>query len=222
MKRKPAFSTVILAAGNSSRMNFPKPFLPFDDKRSFIEKIIDTYMNAGIRDIILVINEKIEKRLRLLLSMNYEDHMIMLIVNRFPERGRFYSIQQGLKNVKCRFCFIQNIDNPFITEVLLNDMMKGAADANYVVPGFQNKEGHPVLLSNKIVRNLLLLKGDDHNLRNELKCFSKITVNWPNEYILANINTREEYRKYFMPGEVYAGKHFVREERSCKQQHILP
>jgi len=201
MKMERSVSTVILAAGNSSRMNYPKPFLPFDDKRNFIEKIIDTYIAAGINAIILIINADIEKKTRSILSTYYQSCRIKLVVNRFPERGRFYSIQQGFKQITSSFCFIQNIDNPFISKVLLKEMMKVVTITNYVVPACRNKEGHPVLLSNDIVKHLLLLKGDDYNLRNELKYFSKIKVTWPYEEILANINTREEYRKYFLPCE---------------------
>ena len=194
-------SVVILAAGNSSRINSPKPFLPFDDKRNFIEKIIDTYIAAGIDDIILIINTDIERKMRSILSKNYQSHNIELVINLFPQRGRFYSIQLGFQHINSSFCFLQNIDNPFITKPLLNEMMKAVIIANYVVPACRNKDGHPVLLSNDIVNQLLLLNGDDHNLRNELKCFSKVKVNWPYEYILANINTREEYRKYFLDCE---------------------
>jgi CTP:molybdopterin cytidylyltransferase MocA len=202
MKTEPAFSTVILAAGNSSRMNSPKSFLPFDDKRNFVEKIIDTYIAAGIRDIILIISADIERRMKLMLSNSYPSQKVELVVNRYPERGRFYSIRLGLGAVKTSSCFLQNIDNPFITMPLINEIMKASANSGYVVPAFRDKEGHPVLISNDIVKHLQLLEGEDHNLRNELKQFSKIKVNWPYENILANINTREEYMKYFLAYEV--------------------
>ena len=197
-----SLSVVILAAGNSSRMNSPKPFLPFDDKRNFIEKIIDEYIAAGINDIFLIINADIERRMKLMLSNSYQSQKIELVVNQYPERGRFYSIQTGLGKVKTSSCFLQNIDNPFITMPLINEIMKAATDADYVVPAFQDKEGHPVLLSNEIVKHLVRLEGQDHHLRNELKHFSKAKVNWPYENILANINTREEYMKHFLEYEV--------------------
>jgi CTP:molybdopterin cytidylyltransferase MocA len=197
MKAKESFSVVIPAAGNSSRMNFPKPFLYFDNNRYFIEKILDTYIAAGIEQIILIIHAGIEKKIRFIFSGNYRYQKIKLVINRFPERGRFFSIQSGLKNISCRFCFIQNIDSPFITPVLLRKMMKEINHAVYVIPACTHQEGHPVLLGDEIIRHLLSLKGNDHNLRTELKCFSKNKVYWPYEEILANINTPEEYRKYF-------------------------
>ena len=221
MRTVPAYSTVILAAGNSSRMNSPKPFLPFDDKRCFIEKIIDVYIAAGISDIIVVINTDIERRMRLLLAEKYPSQKIGLVVNRYTERGRFYSIRLGLQYMKGNFCFLQNTDNPFITRSLLSEMMKVVTIGHYVIPACRNRDGHPVLLSNDIGNQLLLLKGDDHNLRNELRSFSKVKINWPYKYILANINTREEYRKYFLPGDLAAEKPGVRGLRTYEQQHVL-
>ncbi len=192
-----AISVIILAAGHSSRMNYPKSFLLFDNRRKFIEKIIDTYISSGIDDIILVINKSQEEKMRSILSKNYSSHQIKMVVNQFPEKGRFYSIQQGLKNINNKICFIQNIDNPFISKLLLNEMMKELTASNYVVPSYQNKNGHPVLLSNDVVQYLLNLKRDDYNLRHELNHFLKTKINWEDENILANINSWEEYQKYF-------------------------
>lgn len=198
MKKHEAVSVVILAAGNSSRMSSPKPFLPFDAERNFMEKIIDAYIAAGINDFVVVINENMERRLRLILSMNYKPYDIELVVNRYPEKGRFYSVQLGLKMVKNGSCFIQNIDNPFTTNGLLLNMMGMVTDDNCIIPAFNNKEGHPVLLSKGILEDLVLLKGDEHNLRTELNRFPKVKMDWPFEDILANINTREDYGNYFL------------------------
>lgn len=202
MKMHQTVSVVILAAGNSSRMNSPKPFLPFNEERNFIEKIVDTYLEAGIGEIILVINADMERRLRLILAMNYPSCNIELVVNRFPEKGRFYSIQKGLMKVSNSFCFIQNIDNPFITGELLQALVKGLTTTNYVVPACRNKDGHPVLIGREVREHILLVKGADNNFRNELKHFTKNQIEWPFDDILANINTREDYRKYFLSSEV--------------------
>ncbi len=194
-------SVVILAAGNSSRMNYPKLFLPFDDGRNFLEKILEDYIDTGINQIILVISSIIEQSTRSILLAENLGNNIELVVNRFPEKGRFYSIQQGLKKVNSPLCFIQNIDNPFISSSLLREMIRASRAAGFVVPVCLNKDGHPVLLSYDIVGHLLSLNGHDHHLRNELNSFTKIQLAWPDENILANINTREAYRDYFVSYE---------------------
>ena len=50
-------SALILAGGKSERMTHPKPWLMLDGQ-TFAEKIIDTYISAGIEKIVLVINKE--------------------------------------------------------------------------------------------------------------------------------------------------------------------
>lgn len=202
MKMNQPVSVVILAAGNSSRMNYPKLLLPFDDNRTFIEKIIDAYIDARVNQVVLVVNGDVENKVRAVLSSRYQSHLIQLVVNPFPARGRFFSIQLGLKKIKDGLCFLQNIDNPFISGALLEEMIKSEMDSGYVVPACFNKGGHPVLLSGDIIKYLVLLEGFEHNLRYVLSSFTKVSMEWPDENILANINTRQEYRNYFMGSEV--------------------
>ncbi len=197
MKKEGSFSVIILAAGYSSRMKYPKIFLPFDDNRTFMEKIIDTYADSGVSDIVMVINQHVEKKVRSVLSMNPEYDKIKIVLNHFPERGRFYSLQQGVENPPCSTCFIQNADNPFISVELLNKMMGHATVASYVVPVYMGKAGHPVLAGRDIMKYLLLEKGDDCNLRKEFEKFSRIEVSWPHEDILVNINTPSDYQNVF-------------------------
>lgn len=202
MKMDQPVSVVILAAGKSSRMNYPKLLLPFDDNKKFIEKIIDEYIDAGMKQVVLVVNGDVENKVRAVLSARYQSHFIQVVVNPFPARGRFLSIQLGLKKIKDGLCFLQNIDNPFITGALLAEMIKSKMDSGYVVPAYFNKGGHPVLLSGDIIKYLVLLEGFEYNLRNVLSSFTKVRIGWHDENILANINTRQEYRNYFMGSEV--------------------
>ena len=196
-------SVIILAAGNSSRMNRPKPFLPFDEKRNFFDKIAGTYISAGIKDLILVISPAIEDEVKRILAKNYPDQPVGIVVNSFPERGRFFSLQLGLEKTSSSFCFIQNIDNPFVAEELLVEMIRVKQRGTYVVPVYKNQNGHPVLISAEVMNHCRSLNGDDFNFRQELMNFTEIKVNWADEKILANINTTGLYQQYFQPCEVF-------------------
>jgi CTP:molybdopterin cytidylyltransferase MocA len=77
-------------------------------------------------------------------------------------------------------------------------MMENVEVNTYVVPVFQGNTGHPVIINKEIRKYLLSLPGDDHNLRNELKHFSRTCLAWNDPAILANINTPGEYEKYFL------------------------
>ena len=56
---KKNISVIILAGGDSERLKFPKPFLLFSPRVTFIEKLIRVYSVFGCRKIITVINLKI-------------------------------------------------------------------------------------------------------------------------------------------------------------------
>ena len=200
---KHSVSVIILAAGNSERMKRPKPFLPFDEKRNFLDKITDTYISAGIKDLILVISPAIEDKVRRILKEKYSGKPVEIVVNSFPEKGRFFSLQLGLEKKSSSFCFIQNIDNPFVTEELLTKMINVKRQGTYVVPVYKNQKGHPVLISAEVMNHCRSLKGYDFNIRTELKNFKEIKPDCNDKNILANINTTVQYQKYFPSCEVF-------------------
>ncbi|MBI5857695.1 MAG: NTP transferase domain-containing protein [Sphingobacteriales bacterium] len=196
-------SVILLAAGNSARMNRPKPFLPFDEKENFVDKITGTYISAGIKDLILVVSPAIEDEIRQTMGKKYPGQPVEIVVNSFPERNRFYSLQLGLQKTSSSFCFIQNIDNPFVAEELLAEMIKLKRPGTYVVPVNNNQKGHPVLVSAEVMNHCRWLDGYDYNIREELMNFEEIKMDWPDEKILTNINTTELYQQYFQSCEVF-------------------
>jgi len=203
MKNFKDTEAVILAAGFSSRMKSQKAFLIFEDDKTFLERTVEVYMNSGIENITVVVNPAIENRTKKVFSKNNYTKHVKILINRFVERGRFYSIKQSLEIVSSHFCFLQNIDNPFITPGLIRKMKEIAEDESYVVPLFEKREGHPILLSREIVRHLHSLKGNDHNLRTELKKFKKINLKRNDDSILININCYEDYQKHFLSNKSY-------------------
>jgi len=110
-------AVVILAAGFSGRMGIPKLSLPFDEKQTFTEKIISTYLTAGCKNIVLVVNRQGNEVLRQQTDFLTESN-VSVVLNTFPQRERFYSLQLGLKLLDgFRAVFVQNIDNPFVHPV---------------------------------------------------------------------------------------------------------
>ncbi|MBC8485146.1 MAG: NTP transferase domain-containing protein, partial [Bacteroidetes bacterium] len=139
--------TVILAAGNSKRMNSRKPFLHFDKDNTFIEKIISTYLKWGCQEIVIVINKDVKNQRDF---FDLLPEKVMYVLNEHPEFERFYSVKLGLATIRnASFCFIQNVDNPFINSAILDLLYEHRSDEKYVFPVFGNKGGHPVLLNRK-------------------------------------------------------------------------
>ena len=191
-------SVIILAAGMSSRMGILKPFLKWDNHKTFLEKIIETYYSFSFEasQINLVLNPEGYKFIQTELPEIAE--YAEIFINDHPERGRFSSLKLGLQNLsKSSSCYIQNVDNPFVTDELLESMDKLTKPDSYVVPVYQGKGGHPVLIGANIITQLLSYDDTDHDLKDILVKFRKIEIETTDINILVNINSQEDYQKYF-------------------------
>jgi molybdenum cofactor cytidylyltransferase len=187
-------SCVILSAGSSARMGSHKALLKFDSEKTFIQKITETYLLAGIDEVIVVVNSELFKVINessLALSGK-----VKLVVNDKPELGRFYSLQTGIKQLKPgNSCFFQNIDNPFTIIELLDELILHKNEADVIVPTFQNKAGHPVLINASVIQEIKI--GIDYDVRIDLflKQFAEKRIGIQSSKILLNINSKEDYLK---------------------------
>lgn len=186
---------LILAAGVSERMKRLKAFLPFDERLSFVEKIINTYVEWGCCEITLVMNPEAAGQLK---TLEHIPGFVKVVINDRLEYERFYSAKLGLRKMKKSYwCFLQNVDNPFLTKEILDQLHKEKQSDVYVSPVFDGKGGHPVLLGRKIIDHISQYPANDANLKEvlqQLKC-RKVFVN--DERVLININSMEQYEAMF-------------------------
>ncbi|MFA4852313.1 MAG: NTP transferase domain-containing protein [Bacteroidales bacterium] len=186
---------IILSAGLSLRMGQWKALLPYKNGKTFLEKIILEYVHFGTAGIILVVNKMLKNEM--IISPLLMDK-VRLIINPKPEKGRWSSLWLGLNALDHKnSCYIQNVDNPFVSTDLLQDLEAKIMKDNYVVPVFKGKGGHPVLLGQEIMKYILSLDEADRDLRELLNKFRRTEVETNDKNILMNINSMEEYRKYF-------------------------
>jgi molybdenum cofactor cytidylyltransferase len=196
---KTVFSAVVLAAGSSGRMGVPKMGLRFDENCSFVENICAKFNSFGCDKIIVVVSEAGDEYLKekkFSLPQNTQ-----IVVNHNPEYGRFFSLKTGLGYcLESQNVFFTNVDNPFVDIKTLNCLAEQNAEFGYVCPVFKGRGGHPVLLSNKVVGAIIKEEGSDFILKDFLQKYHRIEVDVDDEKIIANINTPEEFQKYF--GEI--------------------
>lgn len=198
MDTKSKYNAIILMAGKSSRFGQPKAFLPFNREFNFIQNLIYQYTRAGIENMVLVTHAQLIKGLKKHIQENMYGGNIKIVCNIRPESDRFYSLKLGLNHIDLNCpAFIQNIDNPFTTSALLNQMKDKIETGKYVVPVYSGKKGHPILLSKEILQHIRDIKSDNEDLRVVLEQFPFEKVLVDNENLLANINTEEDYLKYF-------------------------
>lgn len=185
---------LILAAGVSERMKTPKALLVYHDMTTFIEKIAVTYLDWGCKKVVVVVNKMIEGDVRRIIKPFSN---ISLIVNDCLDYGRFYSLKTGLAEFSnTDWCFVQNVDNPFITgEILTMIYHKRHPDEN-VVPVYKEKGGHPFLLPSSLIKEVRNVIENPVNLKDVLRSMPTRKVEIADENILININTTDIYASY--------------------------
>ena len=187
---------IVLAAGLSERMGHPKAFMMWNNHITFLEKLVNEYTSFCSTQIVLVLNENGYEQV--LSSFSTIEKKCKIILNPNPEKGKMGSLKLGIKYIPPNAaCFVQNVDNPFTTRKTLkamNDLVKPDA---YVVPVYNGKGGHPVLLGSEILKNISLIEESDFNLRNYLNDYERIEVISNDDKTIVNINTLNDYQKYF-------------------------
>lgn len=195
LKSQPDDTVAVLipASGLSERMGIAKALLEYSPGFTFIEKIIETYTRAGCTRIISTVNPLTLSSVRQLRRIS----PAQLVLNQHPELGRLHSVKLGLEMLKdVSFCFIQNIDNPFVTTETILHIFKERDPGVWISPEFLGRGGHPVLLHQTLIHQILEQTREDISLKEILRNFPKKSVEIQDDTVLQNINTPKEYKKY--------------------------
>jgi molybdenum cofactor cytidylyltransferase len=189
------FTALIPAAGFSSRMGTPKLFLPCSGGKTMIEELVSGYIDFGIKQMIIVVNEmefpEFKKR-----SIVFPEQ-VKVVINSQPELGRFRSVKIGLAQLDVpKGCFLQNIDNPFAGVEVLQSLAAHYQFNSVAMPFYKGKSGHPILIGDEIWANLLNHEKDDAIFSEQLSLYPMVNVPVPTSTILINLNKPEDYQTY--------------------------
>jgi molybdenum cofactor cytidylyltransferase len=146
---------VVLSAGESSRMGRSKALLPIDGE-TFIERIVTALKQTEVGKIIVVIGHNAEE-------MKEEiDHLpVEILVNHQYKLGQLSSLHVAIRHLisdqSCDGILLHLVDHPYIDGTLVDVMIRQFYESKnlIVVPRYQGKRGHPVLLSRKLFTELL-------------------------------------------------------------------
>lgn len=172
---------IILAAGLSKRMGFPKAFLPIG-QRTLLEDQMARLKKAGCRPIIIVAP---------------------------PSPSQFSSVKCGLKALPShsRGCLILPIDVPFVPVATFKKVIASALDCfvrrkrprndmpDAVIPTYQHtktlkyQKGHPVWISGYLIKKILKTPARSGRLDTILKGVRPLYIATTSRAILNNINT---------------------------------
>lgn len=146
---------LILAAGRSSRMGSDKALLDFRG-RPFLSHL--AYLLLPRVDSLVVVLGHNEQRIREVLPASSR---IRVAVNPDYDRGMLTSLQCGLAQIGQRVDAVlwMLVDHPAVRGHTLDTLLAAAADtgAPLVIPRHGGERGHPVVLSKRVMRDLLEL-----------------------------------------------------------------
>ena len=153
-------SALLLAAGKGERMGGVKQLLSLGEKR-MIEAALDNLHNSRCDEIIVVLGFAVDEVRPL---VEGKERVKVVINPRFAE-GMSTSIHQWLKKISPRATgiLIALADQPFIPPEVMNTLIEGfkASNKGIVLPAYEGKRGHPVILDRKKYEGeLLKLQGD--------------------------------------------------------------
>ena len=193
MKNK-NLAVIILSAGYSSRMHIFKPFLKFG-KYTAIEKLINTYKNSSVDEIIVVVGHRgreiIEK---------VRDNKIKFIYNEDYPKGMYTSVLAGVNALSTHIqaFLISPVDIPLIKEYSIETIIKEYLNSSkgIIYPNFCKRRGHPPLIDGKYINSILNHNGEG-GLRKVLRNYEEDALDVPltDESILMDMDTEEDYIK---------------------------
>ncbi|MCE1246948.1 MAG: nucleotidyltransferase family protein [Firmicutes bacterium] len=203
------YTAVILTAGESRRMGFPKALLEAGEGRKFIENIFLSL--SGIvpepSEIIAVLGFHRER----ILSEAEIPESCRIVFNPDPERGQLSSLIEALKYIKSEkrvtagimMCLV---DHPFVDVSTFQKIAETAAEnpGMVVIPKYSGRKGHPVFFPSEIFEDLLespLEEGARHAVNKNRDRLIVVDVDDP--AILKDVDTPSDYRNHTgrNPGE---------------------
>jgi molybdenum cofactor cytidylyltransferase len=160
MRSSTFISALLLAAGKGERMGEVKQLLTIGEQR-MIEASLDNLIASHVSEIIVVLGFAADE-IRPLVEGT---ERVKVVINpRFAE-GMSTSIQQGLREISPHTTgiLIALADQPFIPPEVINTLIEGFATGaqGIVLPAYEGRRGHPVILDRKKYEGeLLKLQGD--------------------------------------------------------------
>ena len=185
---------IILAAGESKRMGSSKMLLPFKG-RSMIENVISNVSKSKADEIIVVLGAYFDE-----LSLLMKRLDVSYCFNDNYMKGMLSSVQCGFKNLPQNYkaALVFQGDQPLIPPAVVDRVIDEyiRSGKGIIVPVFNSRRGHPLLVDKKYRGEIEKLLPDE-GLHSLLDKFGEdlLEVETGEPGILRDFDTYDEYRK---------------------------
>ncbi|MBI4446426.1 MAG: nucleotidyltransferase family protein [Acidobacteria bacterium] len=183
---------VVLAAGESSRMGFPKPLLPLGSS-TFLGRLLNLYDAVGITVWVVLGHRQQE----ILSRFNWE--RVHTTINPAPSRGQLSSLQVALAEIPPVSAIILHpVDYPMVQLDTVRALVSFHRRVPHciVLPRCEGRRGHPVLFPARFfpdLRHAPLEKGARSVVHSNAASVHLIDVADPGVYL--DIDTTDQYQE---------------------------
>ena len=185
-------SSILLAAGQSKRMNGENKLTKEIQGTSLIKRSVQNILDSSVQELIIVLGyqkEIIEK----LIDKNEK---IKFVFNKNFESGMASSIKIGLNNLseKTEAFFICLGDMPMVNQNTYNHLIKSRNNKEIIVPTYKGQQGNPILFSKSIKEKIMTIQGDVGAKKIlELNKSKILNVKITNQSIRKDFNTKDDF-----------------------------
>ena len=184
---------VIMAAGDSSRLGFPKQLLEINGQ-SFLKHTIEVALEINL-PVTIVLGYNYERHLKEISDINV-DH----IFNLNWQKGIGTSIKSGFQhlfkqNTDLRGLILMGCDQPFVTKDILFELTRALDEGHNLVSSVYNSTiGLPFIIGKKYFKELSNLNdGDD--LNSLISVYGTYSIQFPNGKY--DIDTEEDWTAFY-------------------------
>lgn len=147
-------AAIVLAAGESRRMGYPKALLRYRDM-TFLESILAAARAAGLDPPVVVLGPDAPK---ILTSVRLD--AVVDVRNDHPETGQIGSIKLGISaiiNRPVEAAIVWPVDQPQVSVRTVEGLAEAHRNSHapVVVPAHEGRRGHPVLFGRAVFEDLL-------------------------------------------------------------------
>lgn len=185
-------AAILLAAGRSTRMGAFKPLLPFGNK-TVIECCIDYLREGGVETIVVVLGHRADE-----VRERLGQHSLIFALNPDPTSEMGASIAAGIRELPAtaQATLIALCDYPAVPPAVVSTLIETwKSGARLVIPTWQGRSGHPVLVDLAFKSELLGLT-PARGLRAVFEAHpdevQRIAVDSP--FIARDMDTWDDYR----------------------------
>lgn len=152
-------SGILLAAGESSRMQGAfKPLLKWG-KRTVIGECVHQMRNSQLAEIFVVLGHR-EMEIRQTLAGSG----VQYVINEDYKQGMLSSIKAGLSLISpnADAALIALVDQPMVSKEIIDSLIDAfsAGEKGVVLPTYRGKRGHPVIVAAKYFDDIMQLDED--------------------------------------------------------------